>query len=296
MKIAVIGSNGQLGWELVGRGQRKGFKVLAVDYPEIDITDPASIKARIPPKGTACVINAAAYTAVDKAESEPEAAFAVNRDGPAYLARHCRTLALPLVHISTDYVFDGNKTEAYTEQDPVTPIGVYSGSKAAGETAVRENLTEHIILRTAWLYGVHGQNFVKTILALGRERPVVRVVADQYGCPTYAADLADAILTVVAKIIKEKSISWGTYHCCCGGITTWHGFAEAIKDLSSRYETLALKELIPIKTTEYPLPAKRPPNSVLDCRKIEKNFNIKLRPWKKSLEQMISDLYNSDNQ
>ena len=294
MKITIIGDNGQLGWELVRRGKQKGCEVLAMDVPEIDITDPDSIKARISSTETGCVINAAAYTAVDKAESEPDAAFAVNRDGPGYLARHCRTLELPLVHISTDYVFDGFKASAYTEQDPAAPLGVYGHSKAAGEVEVREHLTEHIILRTAWLYGVHGQNFVKTILALGRERSEVKVVADQRGCPTYAADLADAILAVAAKITEGNFTKWGTYHCCGGGTTTWHGFAEAIKEFSSRYEKLALKALVPITTAEFPLPAKRPLNSVLDCRKIEKYFGIKLRSWKEALSEMISDLYNSN--
>ena len=181
MMITVIGSNGQLGWELVQRGNKKGFKVISLDYPEIDITNPESIMTRISSKETDCVINAAAYTSVDKAESEKEQAFAVNRDGPGYLARHCRTLGLPLVHISTDYVFDGSKTTAYNEQDLIAPLGIYGQSKAAGELLVRQNWGNHIILRTAWLYGVHGQNFVKTIIALGRERSTVKVVADQRG-------------------------------------------------------------------------------------------------------------------
>jgi dTDP-4-dehydrorhamnose reductase len=290
--ITVIGSNGQLGWELVKRGNSKGFKVLSLDYPEIDITDPESIRDRISSKEIVCVINAAAYTAVDKAESELERAFAVNRDGPAYLAHHCRNSGLPLVHISTDYVFDGSKTTAYNEQDLVVPLGIYGESKAGGEMLVRQNWSNHIILRTAWLYGVHGQNFVKTILRLGRERSTLRVVDDQLGCPTYAADLADAILAIVERIKVDNFPSWGTYHCCGGGSTSWHGFAEAILAFGGRYEELAVKDLIPIKTTEYPLPAKRPANSVFDCRKIERNFNIKLRPWKDALQQMISELYS----
>ena len=289
--ITVIGSNGQLGWELVRQGKQQGYDVLAMDYPDIDITDPGSIKDRISTKETECIINAAAYTAVDKAESEPKKAFAVNGDGPEYLARQCEDLGLPLVHISTDYVFDGTQTTGYSEQDPISPLGAYGESKAAGEESVREFSTKHIILRTAWLYGVHGQNFVKTILALMRNRSVVKVVADQYGCPTYAADLADAILSVTAKIIADKSTSWGTYHYCGSGKTSWYGFAQAIKLFSSQYERLTLGELVPIKTVEYPLPAKRPANAVLDCHKIMKEFNIKTRPWKVSLEQMISALY-----
>ena len=290
--LIIIGSNGQLGWELVRRGRRNGFDVLAVDYPEIDITDPASIKARIPSRACGCVINAAAYTAVDKAELEPHAAFAVNRDGPSYLARHCSDIGLPLIHVSTDYVFDGTKSEAYTEQDTVLPIGVYGESKAAGEAEIEKYLPrQHIILRTAWLYGVNGQNFVKTMLELGRERSVVKVVADQRGCPTYAADLADAILTVVEKGIEGGSDLWGIYHYCGSGTTTWHGFAETIFQLAGQYENLVLEELVPIETTEYPTPAKRPPNSVLDCRKIEKDFGIRPRPWREALGKMLSALY-----
>lgn len=292
--LIIIGSKGQLGWELVRRGRQKGFEILAFDYPEIDITDPASVKARIPSKKSGWVINAAAYTAVDKAESEPDAAFAVNRDGPGYLARHCCVSDLPLIHISTDYVFDGSKTEAYTEQDTVLPIGVYGESKAAGETEIRNHLPRHIILRTAWLYGVNGQNFVKTILSLGRERPVVKVVSDQLGCPTYAADLADTVLTVIEKGIGDRSDLWGTYHYCGSGATTWYAFTEAIYKIASQYEKLVLKDLVPIKTADYPTPARRPLNSVLDCRKIEKNFGIKPRPWQEALSEMISDLYNSN--
>ena len=207
------------------------------------------------------------------------------------MARHCRSINRPLIHISTDYVFDGCQTTAYTEEDIVKPLGVYGESKAAGEESVRDSLTKHIILRTAWLYGVHGQNFVKTILALGRERSTVKVVADQRGCPTYSADLAEAILTIVEAIKAANFSSWGTYHYCGSGSTSWHGFAEAIIAFARRYEKLTLKELLPIKTDEYPLPAKRPPNSVFDCRKIENIFNIKRRPWKESLQRMLAELY-----
>ena len=265
---------------------------MALKYPDIDITNSKSITDKISSSEIACVINAAAYTSVDKAESEKEQAFAVNRDGPGYLARQCRKLGLPLVHISTDYVFDGTKTTAYNEQDLIAPLGIYGQSKAAGELLVRQNWANHIILRTAWLYGIHGQNFVKTILALGRERSTVKVVTDQRGCPTYSADLADAILTIVGALEAAKFSSWGTYHYCGSGSTSWHGFAEAIIEFARRYEKLTLKELLPIKTDEYPLPAKRPPNSVFDCRKIENNFNIKRHPWKESLQRMMTELYS----
>jgi dTDP-4-dehydrorhamnose reductase len=293
--LTIIGSNGQLGWELVNRGRRKGIDILAIDFPDIDITDPESIRARIPSAKTGCVVNAAAYTAVDKAESESEAAFAVNRDGPGHLARHCGKIDLPLIHISTDYVFDGSKPGAYTEQDPVSPVGAYGVSKAEGERAVRKNMPMHVILRTAWLYGVHGHNFVKTILALGRESDVVRVVMDQEGCPTYAADLAEAILTIVDDITGGKSTPWGTYHFCNAGATTWYGFAEAIYDIAKKYEGLKIKELVPITTVEYPLSAKRPANSVLDCARIEQVFDIRPRRWETALSEMMADLYRKNN-
>ena len=192
--LAIIGSNGQLGWELVRQGERRGVQILALDFPEIDISDPVSIDRGFGSAPIEFVINAAAYTAVDRAETEPQAAYAVNRDGPANLALKCRALDVPLIHVSTDYVFDGTKEGAYTETDEVAPLGIYGESKAAGEADVRKHLPRHFIVRTAWLCGVHGHNFVKTMLRMGREKEFLRVVNDQFGCPTFAADLAGAIL------------------------------------------------------------------------------------------------------
>ena len=289
--FAIIGSNGQLGWELVRRGESRGMQILALDYPEIDIRDLASIDACFDSKKIDCVINAAAYTAVDRAESEPQAAFAVNRDGPANLARRCHDRGIPLIHVSTDYVFDGTKQGAYIEEDPVAPLGVYGESKAAGEAEVRKRLPEHFILRTAWLCGVHGHNFVKTMLKLGREKDSLRVVSDQFGCPTIAADLAEAILEVVRQAEKNQSVKWGTYHYCGAGKTSWHGFATAIFEIARQYEKFAIENVLPISTVEYPTPVKRPANSVLDCTKIERYFGIQPRPWRKSLKGMIRQLY-----
>ena len=289
--IAIIGSNGQLGWELVRQGKARELKILALDYPEIDIGDPASINSQIGSKKIDLIINAAAYTAVDRAESEVQAAFAVNRDGPANLAGRCYDGGIPLIHVSTDYVFDGTKKGAYIERDPVAPLGVYGESKAAGETEVRRHLPRHIIVRTAWLCGLHGHNFVKTILSMGREKDTLRVVADQCGCPTFAADLAEAILGLVRQIEKKESVKWGTYHYCGVGKTTWHGFAKAILEIAGQYEKFAVKEVVPISTAEYPTPVKRPANSVLDCSKIERYFGIRPRPWRESLDRMIQQLY-----
>jgi len=291
MVIAIIGSNGQLGWELVGKSGRNGIDAVALDYPEIDISDPVSIDSRIDFAKIDIVINAAAYTAVDRAESEPEAAFAVNRKGPALLADRCRRHGIPLIHVSTDYVFDGTKAGAYSEEDPVAPLGVYGASKAAGEAEVRERLLDHIIVRTAWLCGVHGYNFVKTMLRLGREKETLRVVSDQWGCPTFADDLADAILAIAVQTQKSKSVCWGTFHYCGAGATTWHGLAEAVFEIAGRYENFVVKSVEPIATVEYPTPVRRPANSVLDCSKIEKRFGIRTRPWREGLDRMISQLY-----
>ena len=289
--IAIIGSNGQLGWELVRRAEHRGCEALALDRPEIDIIQPTSVKDNLSSKNLSLVINAAAYTAVDRAESEPDQAYAVNRVGSANLADFCEQAALPLIHVSTDYVFDGSKAGPYCEDDPVAPLGVYGQSKEAGESEVRRRIQEHLIIRTAWLYGVHGYNFVKTMLRLGKKRETMRVVDDQTGCPTYAADLANAILLMTDHILSGKKTPWGTYHYCGGGSTTWYGFAEAIFKIAKKYEAFSVREVIPITTDEYPTPVKRPTNSVLDCSKIESNFGICPRPWVKSLTDMIDAVY-----
>ena len=234
MRILVTGANGQLGWELSRRGGQAGLDIVSLNSAALDITDQTSIRRTIERHNLNLVINAAAYTGVDQAESEPELAFAVNRDGPAYLASACTEAGIPLVQMSTDYVFDGEKEGSYQETDPVSPLSIYGKSKAAGEMEVRQRLDQHVILRTAWLYGAHGHSFVKTMLQLGQERDSIQVVADQYGCPTYAADLADAILRIVVKAREDGQITWGTYHYCGKGMTTWHGFAQAIFDLAGR--------------------------------------------------------------
>jgi dTDP-4-dehydrorhamnose reductase len=282
MKILVTGSKGQLGTELILQGGDFGFEIIGADLPELDITDINQTRAAVSDSQAFLVINAAAYTAVDKAETEQELAFSVNRDGPANLAESCADVNIPLIHISTDFVFDGKKTSPYLETDAVSPVSVYGRSKAAGEDAVRERISEHIILRTSWLYSVQGYNFVKTMLRLGQEKDVIRVVADQYGCPTSAADLAEALLRMAAQLRERSEIQWGTYHYCGQGITTWHGFAEAIFELSGK---TAVAE--PIPTAEYPTPAQRPAFSALDCTRIQEHFGIVPRPWKKSLKEVV---------
>jgi dTDP-4-dehydrorhamnose reductase len=295
MRILLTGANGQVGWELSNRGRQRGLEILALDRSGLDITNPASVSKEVNRAGVSLVVNAAGYTAVDQAESEPELAFAVNRNGPAYLASACERAGIPLVHISTDFVFDGQKQGAYLETDSVSPLSVYGKSKAAGEGAVREHLPEHLILRTSWVYGVHGHNFVKTMLRLGREREVVQVVDDQYGCPTYAADLAETIVKIAARLLKGGQIHWGTYHYCGKGVTTWHALAEEIFRLARDYASLKVKRVEPISTSEYPTPAKRPANSILDCSVLESTFNIHPQPWAESLAQMLDLLFSAEN-
>ena len=295
MRILLTGANGQVGWELSNCGGQRGLEILALDRSDLDITDPVSVSEEVNRSGVSLVINAAGYTAVDEAESEPELAFAVNRDGPTYLASACGKVGIPLVHISTDYVFDGQKKGAYLETDPVSPLSIYGKSKAAGEVAVREHLPEHVILRTSWIYGVHGHNFVKTMLRLGREREVVQVVADQYGCPTYAADLAETILRVAAQVLEGRQVHWGTYHYCGKGVTSWHGFAEAIFNLARKYVPLKVKQTEAITTAEYPTAAKRPANSVLDCSLFRSHFGFAPKPWNESLARMLHQVLSGKN-
>jgi dTDP-4-dehydrorhamnose reductase len=295
MRILLTGANGQVGWELSKQGGQRGLEILALDRSDLDITDPVSVSKKVNHSDVSLVVNAAGYTAVDQAESEPELAFAANRDGPASLASTCGKAGIPLVHISTDYVFDGQKKGAYRVTDPVSPLSVYGKSKAAGEVEVRKHLREHFILRTGWVYGIHGDNFVKTMLGLGREREVIQVVDDQYGCPTYAADLAETILKIAAQLLDGGQVHWGTYHYCGKGVTTWHGFAKEIFRLASDYASLKVKRVEPISTSEYPTPAQRPIISVLDCSLIEKTFNIRPKPWRESLAQMLNILFSVEN-
>src|SRR3569623_970188 len=258
-RILVTGANGQVGWELMRRADKFGVTAVGTERAELDITDAQAVDAVIRPDAFDVVVNAAAYTAVDKAELEPDKAYAVNRDGAAHLASACARANTPLIHISTDYVFNGTKQGAYVEDDPVNPINVYGASKADGEQAVRGRLDRHIILRTSWVYGVYGNNFVKTILRLAKERDELRVVAEQWGCPTAAGDIAEVILKLVLRISAQRNIAWDTYHYCGAEKTTWHEFAEAII-AAAEYHVGRKMPVRPILTQDYPTPAKRPVN------------------------------------
>jgi dTDP-4-dehydrorhamnose reductase len=290
VKILVLGACGQLGRELTENAHAFGFEAAGLDHDALDITDRAGVESAVSGNRPAMVINAAAYTAVDQAESDAARALAVNRDGAAHVAAACARARIPLIHTSTDFVFDGRKGAPYVETDAVEPLSVYGLSKAEGEAGIRSLLEEHIIVRTSWLYSRWGKNFVKTMLRLGREREILRVVDDQRGSPTHAADLAGAVLAIAARI-REKSVSWGTYHFCDGGETSWHGFALKIFDLARPREVFRVKEVQPIKTSEYPSPARRPAYSVLDCSLIKRVFGITPPPWTESLARMIETLY-----
>jgi dTDP-4-dehydrorhamnose reductase len=292
MKVLITGANGQLGRELVRLGQRVDFEVHSFSRQQLDITNKKQIAQIFPRISPSLVINAAAYTQVDRAEEESDLAYAVNTDGPAYLARYCDDNQLTLIHISTDYVFDGTKGRPYQEGDPIAPLGVYGQSKAQGETAIRSILPNHIIVRTSWLYGVYGNNFVKTILKLATEKTTLRVVADQFGSPTSAADLANAVLTIARKIGANEKFDWGTYHYCCKGITTWHALAEKIIELATPYAALKARHVEAITTAEWPTPAKRPPYSVLDCSRLKSRFGIEPEPWQQSLKHTIDRIFS----
>lgn len=291
MKVIVTGSNGQVGKELCKKGKARGFDITALDLPDFDITDPEAVDRAVCRDNIFAVINAAAYTAVDKAESEPDTAFRVNQKGPANLASSCKKQGIPLVHISTDYVFDGSKKDAYIETDPVSPVGIYGKSKAAGESDVRTILREHIILRTAWLCSEHGNNFVKTMIKLGQERDKIGVVADQYGCPTFAPDLAEAILDIIGQVSEKRDIPWGTYHYCGKGVITWYDFAKKALELAGDHTALKVQHIVPLSTEEYPTPTQRPANSAMDCSLIEKNFNVIPKHWQDSLNNLVKQLF-----
>jgi len=294
-RILLTGKNGQVGWELQ-RTLASWGELIAMDSKELDLSDPDAIRRTVREIRPDIIINPAAYTAVDKAESEPELAMAVNGIAPGILAEEACRLGVVLVHYSTDYVFDGTKVSPYTEDDTPDPQCVYGRTKLAGEQAVRAAGGKHLILRTSWVYGVHGGNFVKTVLRLARERDELRIVADQSGAPTWARDLAQATLSAIAVWQKKEwddSLS-GLYHLTATGRTNWHRYAEEIVRLARKYDTaLAAKplDIRAIATREYPTPARRPANSTLANDKIKNAFGIALPEWQDSLAECMRLLY-----
>lgn len=286
MKVLITGCHGQVGHCLVKQLEGKA-EVLAVDKEQLDITDQASVFSVVSEFVPDYIINAAAHTAVDKAEEEVDLSFAINRDGPMYLAEAAKSCGAVILHISTDYVFDGTGEVPYQESDAVGPQGVYGQSKLAGEQAVAKACAEHLILRTAWVFGEHGNNFVKTMLRLGQDRDALSIVGDQIGGPTYAGDIASALITMIDYIEKEGAPQWGVYHFSGMPYASWYEFAEQIFEAAKNKSVLAqTPNLTSIPTSAYPTPAKRPANSRLDCEKIDQQFGIKPSDWQASLDNI----------
>ena len=288
MKILIAGAQGQVGKELVTIAKACGHEVIAASRGDLDVTKEAGVIAFIIEHQPDIVINAAAYTAVDKAEKEQDIAYEINSNGAKNLAIACSKQKIPLLHISTDYVFDGSKAEPYSESDKVSPLGVYGDSKWQGEQAVRQQLVEHIILRVAWVFGAQGNNFVKTMLRLGKERDELNVVADQFGGPSSAKNIAETLMTLAERYQKDKNLQWGTYHYCGMPKTNWYDFAKEIfKQAKEKGLISKTIQVNAITTAEYPTPAKRPSNSMLDCEKIKNTFAIEMPNWKEALKEVV---------
>jgi len=284
-RVLVTGAGGQVGRDLMALGGT-GLELCGLDRAALDITRPAAVDAALARAQPRLAVNLAAYTAVDKAEDEPAAAFAVNRDGAGNLARACRRQGIPLIHVSTDYVFDGTKPGAWREDDPVAPLGVYGRSKADGETAVRAALSDHVVLRASWVFGAHGRNFVRAMLDRIGKGDELRVVDDQRGCPTAAADLACALVAIAHRMLAEPGQHAGTYHYCDDGETTWFGFAQAVF-ARAKERGFDPPRVVPIKAAEYAAKARRPANSVLDCAKAVARFGVARPPWRESLKPVV---------
>ena len=283
----LTGASGQVGWELQHTLSTLG-RVVTPAHTEFDLARPDTLATALRDIKPDLIVNPAAYTAVDQAENEQEMVYAVNAEAPLALAKAAARLGITLVHYSTDYVFDGTQFGAYAEYDAPRPLGVYGASKHAGEELVQASGADHLILRTSWVYGLRGKNFLLTMRRLARERDKLSVVADQFGAPTWARSIAEATAQMLALWLApgatpdDRQRLSGVYHMSCGGRTSWHGFAEAIlKDMKTRGEKIpALKA---ITTAEYPTPAQRPVNSVLSNEKLQQTFGIRMPSWEEAL-------------
>jgi dTDP-4-dehydrorhamnose reductase len=293
MRVAVTGRGGQLASAMLERAATTPeITLLALVRSALDLTRPEGILPALRSVQPDVVVNAAAYTAVDQAEGEPDVAMAVNGIGAGAVARAAAILGIPVVQISTDYVFDGHKPTPYVETDPTGPLSAYGRSKLAGEEAVARATDNHAILRTAWVYAAEGRNFLKTMLRLGAEKDKVRVVADQHGAPGYAPDLAAAVLSVCRNLVERpgEDALRGTFHMAGSGATTWAGFAEAIFKVAAARGGPSCR-VVPITTAEYPTPAKRPANAMLDCNKLASHHGVRLPLWEDGLRHCLLRLY-----
>ncbi len=287
--VVVTGKNGQVGWELMQIAETTGasFDFIFTAREELDLGSPASISLFFDKYQPAYFINCAAYTAVDKAETEQQAAYTMNADAVGMIAMRCSKINCTLIHISTDYVFDGKGNAPYQTDTATKPINYYGFTKWMGEKLALENNKRTIIIRTSWIYSAHGNNFVKTMLRLMKERTEVKVVNDQIGSPTYAGDLADAIMSII-QALEKGNIHYGIYHFSNTGNLSWFDFAMAIKYISK-----ATCTILPQPSTAYPTPAKRPAYSVMDIAKIAQDFNIDLQEWKLSLQKAMPKILES---
>jgi dTDP-4-dehydrorhamnose reductase len=297
MKILVTGKNGQVGSELL-RSLTSLGTVVGIDIDECDLQDVSAIEKLLDKVQPDLIVNPAAYTAVDKAETEQALAYSINAKAPEVMARYAATQNIPMIHYSTDYVFNGLKEGAYLETDEVNPKSVYGKTKSLGEAAVRNNAPKHIILRTSWVFGSHGGNFLKTILKLAQERDKLSIVSDQIGSPTSAALLAD-VTAEIARQLFESDVSqkYGTYHLVTDGGTSWHGYAQMVVATANELgmETkISADEIKAIKTSEYPLPAPRPANSSLDTSKIKETFMLTLPSWQEEVSKVLQMLIDSN--
>lgn len=291
MRMLLFGKNGQVGFEL-RRALAPLGEVIAFDYPACDLSNPDSIRGVIAATRPEVIVNAAAYTAVDKAESEPALARAINADAPGIIGAEAKKLGARVIHYSTDYVHDGTKATPYLETDATNPLGVYGLTKRDGDEALAASGAEHFIFRTSWVFGAHGANFVKTVLRLAAERDRLNIVADQFGAPTSAALIADVTAQVLGQLRwrDPTEMPSGIYHLTAAGETSWHGFAQAIvrggvaRRLSFR---ISPDDVRAITTAEYPLPAKRPANSRLDTTRLRATFNLALPHWQAGLDHVL---------
>ncbi|MBL8587415.1 MAG: dTDP-4-dehydrorhamnose reductase [Methylobacteriaceae bacterium] len=287
--ILLTGGSGQLGAALQALDWPAGFDLVAPARAELDLADPRGVEAWLAGRHFAAILNAGAYTAVDKAESEAATAWLVNAATPAALAARAAALGVPILQISTDYVFDGTKTSPYVESDAVAPLGVYGASKLGGEIAVRASGARHVVMRTSWVVSAHGANFIKTMLRLAETRPNLRVVDDQRGAPTAAADLALTAQTILLRLIGDAQAPTGVVHMSNAGETTWRRFAEHIFAVAARHGRTA-PGVEAITTAEYPTPARRPLNSRLDLTRLDRDFGLAPRRWEEATEEIVAAL------
>jgi dTDP-4-dehydrorhamnose reductase len=294
VKILLTGATGQVGWELVRTLMPVG-EVQAVERSQADLADLSSLRGIIQRQRPDVIVNPAAYTAVDKAETEQGQAFLINAEAPGVIAEEANKIGALLVHYSTDYVFDGTKSSLYVEDDTANPVNVYGASKLAGEQAIQAVAGDYLILRTSWVYASRGNNFLRTILRLAAEREELRIVADQIGAPTWARLIAETTAHIVRQSLLEKRDSKfksGIYHLTTSGDTSWHGFAQKIVDIVREQGNLTLKNkaIYPIPTTDYPLPAQRPANSRLSTQRLEQQFGLSLPSWDNALRLCMQEL------